>query len=209
MNFYSYVRNKPTIYTDAWGLLDPGIYQYAQPVTETAKYVGPAAVAGGSAVAASSGSAATLAGTSVAAAPAAAVAAVVVGGLAVGYAIGYYPGQIIARRLYPEQFPDTMTQPQTQRQPTTVTDDTTCDVKPRPVPVPTPTPPQNRDRWTCNAKCHVNNFSNVPNAPDFCYGTGSGPSETSACQNAMNVAQASSPPGTYARHCRCTECWKF
>jgi RHS repeat-associated protein len=138
LNFYSYVRNKPTMYTDAWGLLDPGIYQYAQPITENAKYVGPAVVGAGSAAAASSGGVAGVAGMSVAAAPAAVVGAVVVGGLAVGYAIGYYPGQYIAQTLYPEQFPQT----QTQRQPTTVTDGEACDANPNARPTPTPERPR-------------------------------------------------------------------
>lgn len=56
--------------------------------------------------------------------------------------------------------------------------------------------------------CHVNNFSDVPNAPQFCYVQGSGGSQRDACQAAMNQVQAASPPETYARHCRCTECWQ-
>jgi len=48
---------------------------------------------------------------------------------ALGYAIGYGPGQLSARLFYPDQFPDTQTQPET------------CPIpKPKPQPVPTPTP---------------------------------------------------------------------
>jgi len=64
------------------------------------------------------------------------------------------------------------------------------------------------DRWTCEASCHVNNFSGVPGAPAFVSAMGSGPSETLACQSAITAAQAMSPRGTYTRHCRCTHCWR-
>jgi RHS repeat-associated protein len=65
-----------------------------------------------------------------------------------------------------------------------------------------------QDRWTCEAKCHVNNFSGVPGAPQFVTALGGGPSETAACQSAIGAAQQKSPRGTYTRHCRCTRCWK-
>lgn len=72
-----------------------------------------------------------------------------------------------------------------------------------------PAPKQRkRDRWTCEAKCHVNNFSGVPGAPQFVFGTASGSSETEACQAAISATQQMSPRGTYTRHCRCTNCWK-
>jgi hypothetical protein len=79
---------------------------------------------------------------------------------------------------------------------------------PQPQPAPTPPSSSRRNQWTCDAKCHVDNFSGVPDAPEFCFGTGSGPTESTACQAAMNVAQAASPPGTFTRHCRCTQCYQ-
>ncbi len=73
--------------------------------------------------------------------------------------------------------------------------------------------PDDRDRdrdgkWTCEAKCHVNNFSGVPSAPSFVEASGSGPTESIACQAAIASAQQLAPRGTYTRHCRCTRCWK-
>jgi len=64
-----------------------------------------------------------------------------------------------------------------------------------------------RARWTCTARCHVNNFSDVPGVPDFITGTGSGPTKSMACQEAMDNAVASAPRGTTARHCRCPPGW--
>jgi len=130
-------------------------------------------------------------------------------GAAIGVGIGaiwYYSwqlGEYIAQRNYPEQFPETQTKPKEK-----------CDTKPNshpqpiPQPVPAPTSSGNRGRWTCNAKCHVNNFSDDPTAPKFCYGQGSGSSETQACQAAKDDAQSKSPRGTYTRHCKCTSCWQ-
>jgi RHS repeat-associated protein len=64
-----------------------------------------------------------------------------------------------------------------------------------------------RNKWTCEAKCHVNNFSGVQGAPAFVYGVGSGPTRTVAAQAAISNAQQQSPAGTYTRHCRTTACW--
>jgi RHS repeat-associated protein len=61
-----------------------------------------------------------------------------------------------------------------------------------------------RSRWTCEASCNVENFSNVPNAPARCTGSASGSSEDDACREAKRVATQSAVPGTYCRHCQCT-----
>ncbi|NJL28056.1 MAG: hypothetical protein HC897_09215 [Thermoanaerobaculia bacterium] len=65
-----------------------------------------------------------------------------------------------------------------------------------------------RDKYTCEAKAHINNFSNVPGAPPFVFATGSGPTESTACQAAIRAVQQKSQAGTYTRHPRCTRCWR-
>jgi RHS repeat-associated protein len=80
-------------------------------------------------------------------------------------------------------------------------------VKPKCDAVPIPRAvPRGRGRWRCEASCHVNNFSDVPNAPLFVYGVGYGSSQPEACENAKRAATQSAPRGTYARHCQCYNC---
>jgi RHS repeat-associated protein len=60
-----------------------------------------------------------------------------------------------------------------------------------------------KGRWFCTASCNVENFRNVPNAPDRCTGSASGSNEDEACRAAKRVATQSAVPGTYCRHCQC------
>ncbi|MGQ0542485.1 MAG: RHS repeat-associated core domain-containing protein [Blastocatellia bacterium] len=184
VNLYGYVGNQPLLYRDPFGL------QRCNPIAGAIVGglgggflgAGAGALAGGAVV--GGGSGATVGATGGA----------VVGGVA-GVGIGAYVGYNYCN------------QPEAP---------TSCEVRPRaepkatsvPIPVPAPTPDGNRGRWMCEAKCHVNNFTGVPGAPEFCFGQGSGPSQTAACQAAISQAQASTPRGTYARHCRCTQCWQ-
>ncbi len=57
-------------------------------------------------------------------------------------------------------------------------------------------------KWTCQAQCNVVNFSNVPNAPARVTGSGTGSTESDACQTAKTNAVHEAPTGTYARHCK-------
>jgi RHS repeat-associated protein len=59
----------------------------------------------------------------------------------------------------------------------------------------------NQGRWHCTAKCHINNFSNLPNIPDFVTGEGWGSSEAEATNAAQKDANSRVPRGTYKRHC--------
>lgn len=81
-----------------------------------------------------------------------------------------------------------------------------CPPRDRVIPFPRDTGARNR--WTCTARCNLENFSNVPNAPARVEANGSGPTESLACQAAKDAAQAMSPLGTYSRHCQCVRCWK-
>lgn len=65
-----------------------------------------------------------------------------------------------------------------------------------------------RCKWTCIARCNIQNFSDVPNAPLRVEASGSGTTEAAACDAAVAAAQQLSPPGTYTRHCHCTKCWR-
>ena len=73
------------------GLYDPADWQAAREALKAAAAVGAGAAGSGFLAA----------------------GAVAAGGFAAGYGIGYYPGQWTARYFYPEQFPDTQTQPET------------------------------------------------------------------------------------------------
>jgi RHS repeat-associated protein len=79
---------------------------------------------------------------------------------------------------------------------------------PIPDAIPFPPLPWNMGKkWTCIATCNIQNYSNVPNAPDRVTGGGSGSSEEEACLNAKRNATQQAPLGTYPRHCQC-ECDK-
>jgi RHS repeat-associated protein len=69
-------------------------------------------------------------------------------------------------------------------------------------------PRRPRQGWTCLARCHVKNFSNVPEAPAFVEGMGYGNTRDDAERAALNVAQGNTPRGTHARHCRVRKCWQ-
>ena len=75
----------------------------------------------------------------------------------------------------------------------------------RDTPQPTPQPPppckQAKGKWHCTAKCHINNFSNIPNAPAFVTGEGYGNSIGEAQLAAEKDANTRVPRGTYKRHC--------
>jgi len=64
-------------------------------------------------------------------------------------------------------------------------------------------PPQQckKGKWYCVAKCHINNFSNLPNIPDFVTGEGWGNSKGDAELAAEKDANTRVPRGTYKRHC--------
>jgi RHS repeat-associated protein len=59
-----------------------------------------------------------------------------------------------------------------------------------------------RGRYQCIAKCHVKNFSNVPNAPEFVHGIGWGNSVAEAQAAAEKDANRLVPRGTHKRHCQ-------
>jgi RHS repeat-associated protein len=58
-----------------------------------------------------------------------------------------------------------------------------------------------KGKWHCTAKCHINNFSNLPNIPDFVTGEGWGNSIGEAQLAAEKDANTRVPRGTYKRHC--------
>ena len=66
----------------------------------------------------------------------------------------------------------------------------------------------NKGKWTCVASCNIENFGNVPCAPLRVQATGSGHSQSAACEDAKRNAVHLAPPGTYARHCQCPTCTK-
>ncbi|MEM1182679.1 MAG: hypothetical protein AAGM22_30315, partial [Acidobacteriota bacterium] len=63
-------------------------------------------------------------------------------------------------------------------------------------------------KWKCTARCHVKDFSGVSVGSGFVTGFGTGPSRSMAAQAAMANASSNTPPGTHARHCRATRCWR-
>ena len=73
----------------------------------------------------------------------------------------------------------------------------------RNTPQPNPPPPckQSKGKWHCTAKCHINNFGNIPNAPAFVTGEGYGNSIGEAQLAAEKDANTRVPRGTYKRHC--------
>lgn len=73
-----------------------------------------------------------------------------------------------------------------------------------PVPQPPPSPTaecSKKGKWHCTAKCHINNFSNLPNIPGFVTGEGWGNSKGEAELAAEKNANTRVPRGTYKRHC--------
>lgn len=71
-----------------------------------------------------------------------------------------------------------------------------------------PPPEMARRGWTCEASCHQKMIDPTlaPVNGGFLRGTGSGNTQSLACQAAMSNAVASAPLGSQARHCRCTRC---
>jgi RHS repeat-associated protein len=191
VNLFAYVKNNPLFYKDPMG------HNSCVASWAAAGSVAGAVIGGGVGLVGVVGG-----GVAVVVTEPAGLALGAAGGGLIGAAVGSLFCDPIPFAQYP---PSPTTSPKSEEK---------CDTKPKsnpppnpaPAPLPLPTPSGNRGRWTCAAKCHVNNFSNIPNAPEFCYGQGMGASERDACQAAKDVAQASSPRGTYARHCRCTQC---
>ena len=109
VNLFGYVNNNSVNRKDPLGLYDPADWQAAQEALKAAVAAGGTAVGSGFLT----------------------VGAVAAGGFAAGYGIGYYPGQWTARYFYPEQFPDTQTQPETCS--------TKSDPAPSSAPLPAPT----------------------------------------------------------------------
>jgi RHS repeat-associated protein len=60
---------------------------------------------------------------------------------------------------------------------------------------------QKKGKYHCTAKCHINNFSNLPNIPDFVTGEGWGNSIGEEQLAAEKDANTKVPRGTYKRHC--------
>ncbi len=63
-------------------------------------------------------------------------------------------------------------------------------------------------RWTCDARCNVQQIDRNAVCPDRVSGSAGGPSQAEACRAAKRVATQSTPPGCYPRHCQCTWCSK-
>lgn len=63
-------------------------------------------------------------------------------------------------------------------------------------------------RWTCEARCNVQQIDRNAVCPDRVSGSAGGPSQAEACRAAKRVATQSTPPGCYPRHCQCTWCSK-
>lgn len=78
--------------------------------------------------------------------------------------------------------------------------------EPKVIPMPPPEAAKG-NRWTCIGVVHINNFSNVPNAPGMVRATASGPTRAAACIAAMDLAVSMAPRGTTARHPHCIKCW--
>lgn len=191
INWYGYVRNSPLRFIDPLGLQTNPLYpSCVAAYTTVGGAMGFGAGGGFGALAGPGGFATIPFGAWV--------------GSGLGGAAGGALGSVVCGT---PPFPGTFSPPlSTPSQPY-------CEPLPkvRPIPFPLSTPMTipfsplgRRGRWTCQAKCHVNNFSDVPGAPQFCYGTGYGASERDACQAATTAAKATAPRGTYPRHCQCT-----
>jgi hypothetical protein len=67
---------------------------------------------------------------------------------------------------------------------------------------------KSNDRWTCKGQCDVVDYSHGGNTTLGPIATGSGSSQTAACQAATDAAKALTPQGSYPRHCDCFDCEK-
>lgn len=65
---------------------------------------------------------------------------------------------------------------------------------------------KNSGCWTCKANCNIQIYSEGGNTITGPEASGSGPTETAACQAAKDAASALSPAGSYTRHCKCYDC---
>jgi RHS repeat-associated protein len=193
VDLYSYVKNRPTMFRD------PGGLRRCSPIVGGLIGAGAGGVLGligGELAGAPVGGAIGV----TAGGPAGGIGGVILGGLAGppgGFLIGATGGAAIGIAICNGG-----------------DDAASCPMPPPAIPIPYPTPdsipwvppppPIQAGRgWTCTATCNIQNFGNVPWAPDRVSGVGSGPSEDAACRAAKAAAVASAPLGTYARHCQC------
>ena len=65
-----------------------------------------------------------------------------------------------------------------------------------------------KEKWTCTATCHETPYGGISRNQRIIRAQGGGPTQSSACQNAIKSCQASAAPGTYTRHCQCPKCWR-
>jgi RHS repeat-associated protein len=63
-------------------------------------------------------------------------------------------------------------------------------------------------KWTCKAKCADIDIAS-DSAVGWVYGSGSGSTETEACNNAKSAAAKSTGQGHRTKHCRCFDCKKL
>jgi RHS repeat-associated protein len=200
VNLYAYVLSDPLRHSDPFGLDRAGCIQSAIKTGAKSGAVGGAVVGG------TAGAVGIIGGPTVVVT----VGGGAVGGAAAGGVVGGWIGAGIGWVFCP--------------------DDSTSPGNPvQPIPMPPfpitanpaipdamakgkdrcrPDPENGNDKWTCIAKCNIQNYSNVPNAPPTVEAVASGPTRAAACQNAMDLAVAKAPRGTYARHPHCTRCWR-
>jgi len=63
-------------------------------------------------------------------------------------------------------------------------------------------------RWSCKAQCQVVEYSRGGNASYGPIASGTGNTESSACQDSIGNAKGLTPLGSYPRHCSCFDCEK-
>jgi RHS repeat-associated protein len=183
----------------------PNLYEYAY--DNPLRFVDPTGNQGWEIVVGGGGAAALGGGGGAAAGGAAAGGALVAGGAVVA-GVAAYGVVLYGAWQFGEWLADQPWNPLTH--PAAPPAPATCRARPMPrptpvpIPMPPPPPPLNMgDKWSCTATCNIQNFSNVPNAPERVTGFGVGPSEEAACENAKRNATQQAPRGTYARHCKC------
>ncbi len=147
-------------------------------------------------------------------------------GAAIGAGIGavwYYSwqlGEYIARRNYPEQFPDTQTQPETcsTKSKPSPQPAPSPQVSPTPLPMlpPTQSPNGRRGRYTCLVRCNIQKSVNASaDCPNTVEDYGHGNSEKEAADNGELACKANFRAfangrklGCQTRHCHPIRCWR-
>ncbi|MBK8812766.1 MAG: hypothetical protein IPN69_18825 [Acidobacteria bacterium] len=164
------------------------------------------------------GGGAALSAALVAAAP---PAAVVVGGALLIYG-AWELGEYIARRRYPDQYPETQTKPETcSTKPKSNPTPQVQPAKPEPFVPTSPTEPSSfprgrRGTWTCLVRCNVQKSNlALPDCPDTIedYGHGNSPAEAKyngeiACKAQLRGIANGRMMGCYTRHCHPVRCWR-